>query len=482
MSEEMQWLCRGAVSLTLMLKGYDPQLDISLDTLRSRLKEQNFRLDAFQEALTEVEEIHDQLESLRTEGILNFRRISEILLDSEQDKALLQPLQIEHPGITDVLNVAEPLVKKISITPRTEDVSNQTTQQQIDDLRHRLVHYFRSLLQSLILQKEESEVAQQLEQQFSKNPKWSELEKLIKQAMELLKKHLVEEKKQFEGYLSEVNTKLSRINQIVETDSVTLQELKEINQAFNTSLQEQMTETRSKLENDHRVDALKGELLESLDGITTRLKTYQTAYSEKLHSLQNSKEQMTLHIQQLERENLNLLAELDKERKLSALDTLTQLPNRQGFNTRVAEEISRADRYQHFLSLAIIDIDFFKRINDDFGHLIGDKVLRMIAKEMKKKCRGSDFLARFGGEEFVLLLPQTSLNDAAWAVDKIRKHIETRPFHYQNKPVPLTISAGVAQFNTGEDIESCMARADASLYSSKRTGRNKVTADTSNLN
>jgi diguanylate cyclase len=128
----------------------------------------------------------------------------------------------------------------------------------------------------------------------------------------------------------------------------------------------------------------------------------------------------------------------------------------------------------------MLDIDFFKRINDEFGHLVGDKVLRMIAKEMKRNCRESDFLARFGGEEFILLLPQTPLHDAVLAVEKIRKHIETRPFHFQNKPVPLTISAGVAQYSNGEEIETWLARADSALYSSKRNGRNQVSSQIEN--
>ena len=100
----------------------------------------------------------------------------------------------------------------------------------------------------------------------------------------------------------------------------------------------------------------------------------------------------------------------------------------------------------------------------------------MIAKEMKKVCRESDFIARFGGEEFILLLPQTALKDATVAVDKLCKHIANCPFHYQNKPVPLTLSAGVAELGENEKTDAWLERADTALYESKRTGRNKTTA------
>jgi diguanylate cyclase len=311
---------------------------------------------------------------------------------------------------------------------------------------------------------------------LSGKPSWDMLDQLANKTIDLLNARLNEEKKQFEGYLSELTAKLTRINQIVESDSETLKELKDINLDFNSSISRQMTEAREKIDNHHKVDVLKSELLESLDAIAVRLEDYQNSYGNKLHSLQSSKVELTSHIQDLEKENVELLSQLNKERKLSMMDTLTQLPNRQGFNKRLEEELSRAQRYNQYLSIAILDIDFFKRINDDFGHLVGDKVLRMIAKEMKRKCRESDYIARFGGEEFILLLPQTSLEDAHIAVDKLRKHVETCPFHYQNQPVPLTISGGVAERQTQETVESWMDRADTALYESKHKGRNQVTS------
>jgi diguanylate cyclase len=316
----------------------------------------------------------------------------------------------------------------------------------------------------------------ELAKSLSPPPDWETLDELASKTIRLLQNRVTEEKEQFEVYLAELNSKLKRINEIVEADSLTLNEIKQINVDFNSSINQQMLEARAKIDNHSELKLLKSDLLESLDAITSRLETYQNSYAEKLSSLQESKTSMNGHIQALEKENVVLLKELKKERQMSLIDPLTQLPNRLAFERRLEEELPRADRYKQPISIAILDIDFFKSINDKFGHLVGDKVLRMMAKEMKSVCRSSDFLARFGGEEFILLLPQTPLSDAYLAVEKIRQRIESRPFHFQNKPVPITISAGVSEKSTQEETDAWIHRADLALYKSKESGRNKVSS------
>jgi diguanylate cyclase len=473
MSEEQKWLHRGATSLTLMLMGYDHDLDTRLIQLRATLRDSPFDLEAFQDALERTEKIYDSLEGQAGKSIDTYAKTFEVLLE-DADNSILDPLRKTEPLLTDLLKIAEPLARQINTLAHVPTVMKTDTD--LEAMRGRLVRRFKSLLDTLMMMGDTNGKLGQLTALLEDKPSWKALDELAQKTIELLNTRLAEDKKQFEGYLAALNEKLTRINNIVEADSATLSELKEINLSFNDSINKQMTEARDKIDQHHKVDALKTELMASLDSIAQRLQEYQASYGSKLQSLQQSKVEMNQQIQELEQENLELLTELHKERKLSKLDTLTQLPNRQGFNLRLEEEMSRAARYQQFLSIAILDIDFFKRINDEFGHIIGDKVLRMISKEMKRVCRESDFIARFGGEEFVVLLPQTSLEDAKIAIDKIRKHVENCPFHYQNKPVPLTISGGVAERLPEEAVEDWLDRADAALYQSKRNGRNQVNA------
>jgi len=473
MSDEQILLTRGATSLTLMLKGYDAQMDLKLDDLRDVLRQKDFQIGHFQQHLAAVESVYDQLERSSDRSVELYIKTFNTLL-AGSDPAVLEQLNRAQPLLSDLLNFAEPLASFVSsqnIGPDTSDEAN------LDSLRVRLGSRFKSLLQTLMLMGDDRGLLTALVEKLDDNPSWKALDSLASKTIDLLQSRLSEEKKEFEGYLAELNAKLARINEIVASDSVILSEIKELNIEFNSSINLQMMEARAKIDDHHKVDTLKSELLQSLDQITSRLVEYQVSYGEKLDSLQATKVEMNDQIRLLEQDNVTLLTELNKERKLGMLDTLTQLPNRLGFNTRLEEELSRATRYNLPISVAIIDIDFFKRINDDFGHLVGDKVLRMLAGEMKRICRDHDFIARYGGEEFILLLPQTVLADAYIALEKIRAHVANCPFHFQNKPVPLNISAGVAQRRLDESTETWINRADVALYHSKHHGRNRVTIE-----
>ena len=154
-------------------------------------------------------------------------------------------------------------------------------------------------------------------------------------------------------------------------------------------------------------------------------------------------------------------------------DSLTKLFNRAKFNSELDKEILRENRYQHKLSMLMFDIDDFKNINDTYGHDVGDVVLINIAKILKNSIRITDFGCRWGGEEFMILLPETPIKEALHISETIRKNIE----EYQPDAVelPVTVSIGVAEFVINEDDkESFVKNVDIALYEAKRTGKNKV--------
>ncbi len=156
---------------------------------------------------------------------------------------------------------------------------------------------------------------------------------------------------------------------------------------------------------------------------------------------------------------------------LASTDTLTQLQNRGSFETHLAQEIVRAARNQTSASLILIDVDQFKRFNDEFGHPAGDQVLKTVAELLKQSVRKSDFVARYGGEEFAILLANTDQHMASEIAERCRTSIETGVWHTR----PITISVGVSTLADGDiDGEQLIAHADAALYRSKRQGRNMV--------
>ena len=128
-------------------------------------------------------------------------------------------------------------------------------------------------------------------------------------------------------------------------------------------------------------------------------------------------------------------------------DALTEIPNRLSYEKKSAEEISRWKRFSNPLSLAIWDIDFFKKVNDTYGHKAGDKVLKTIAQLLVQSIRETDFFARYGGEEFVMLLPGTKQEETLRLVNKLREQVESCGFHYHGESVKITMSCGVSSFS-----------------------------------
>lgn len=166
---------------------------------------------------------------------------------------------------------------------------------------------------------------------------------------------------------------------------------------------------------------------------------------------------------------------LEANQQLSALDPLTGCFNRRTLDHRITQEVLRAQRHGRPLSVVFCDIDHFKLINDDRGHLVGDQVLRSFAAILKQELRADvDWIVRYGGEEFLIVLPETNLAGAEQLAERIRLIALANKIETEEKPVKLTASFGVAQYDPGENTASLIGRADEMLYEAKRTGRNRV--------
>jgi diguanylate cyclase (GGDEF)-like protein len=171
-----------------------------------------------------------------------------------------------------------------------------------------------------------------------------------------------------------------------------------------------------------------------------------------------------------------LMEEIDRYRELSATDPLTGLYNKRTFASRLVEEMARAARYKSRLSLVFCDIDHFKRINDSFGHAVGDLVLQQVAAILSgSRLRKSDIVARYGGEEFVAILPETGAEGAAVAAENLRSAVAERRFAVEGYEVRITASFGVAEYSQAmTQPEDLIRNADTALYRAKDRGRNRV--------
>lgn len=163
--------------------------------------------------------------------------------------------------------------------------------------------------------------------------------------------------------------------------------------------------------------------------------------------------------------------------EMNMRDGLTGVYNRRFLEKRLEEECARYARYGRGFSVILFDIDFFKNVNDTYGHLCGDLILKNISGTIASLIRKTDFLARYGGEEFCCLLPETPLQSAALLAERFRTTIAEMKHVYQGIEISVTVSLGVAEMNTGMlPFESLLKKADEALYEAKRTGRNRVVA------
>ncbi len=177
--------------------------------------------------------------------------------------------------------------------------------------------------------------------------------------------------------------------------------------------------------------------------------------------------------------------ELEDAQKEAQTDALTGLINRRGLTRAFEAQRVKAGRNRTAFSVILLDLDHFKRVNDTFGHLVGDSLLRGIARILKTRLRSKDIAARYGGEEFLLLLPETELAGAKAAADKIQKSLASKEWKVKESGQSMgivTASMGIAVYSDGESQEDLIQRADQALYVAKQTGRNKVVTQESLAN
>ena len=171
------------------------------------------------------------------------------------------------------------------------------------------------------------------------------------------------------------------------------------------------------------------------------------------------------------------MSQFEETERSAVTDSLTSLYNRRFFRTALEREVRRSRRYGLRLSLAMLDLDAFKKVNDEYGHLFGDLVLRRVARFVRRAIRESDMACRFGGEEFTVILPETDRLGAYAVAERIRKRVELafteRPTG--GRDVAMTLSGGIASYpEDGGDLEALVGRADESLYRAKILGKNRI--------
>ena len=304
---------------------------------------------------------------------------------------------------------------------------------------------------------------------------WYALAVTLEDLRDILMQRYLDVDKEFSEYLQRVNSELAAIGDALGIAVDQGEQQQSAANAFSSAVSAQVEKMRSHMASNSGLDQLKQAVTTHILEIQQALEGYQrsTRPEGDTPSLTDQLSALVERVHMIESESQKTQRLLDEERHRATHDSLTGLPNREAYNQRAYEEMQRFKRYGRPLSLAVCDVDHFKRINDTYGHQAGDKVLKMLAKVLRTRLREVDFIARYGGEEFVILLPETETDNALNVLDKIRSGIGNTPFRFKDEPVTITISFGISACLEGEMIEQSFARADQALYDAKKQGRNR---------
>ncbi|PHN22926.1 GGDEF domain-containing protein [Pseudomonas sp. ICMP 561] len=279
---------------------------------------------------------------------------------------------------------------------------------------------------------------------------------------------------EFEIYLKQLNERLESFQSNLQAASEDYVGQQTASRELNNELRLQVDGLQSSVQDAADLPSLKKVLENRLEGLLGTMDQHQKTRDEREQDVAARLQGLASRVATMEQEALGFRANLEEQRQKALIDPLTGLPNRAAWEERLGHEMAVWQKNKTNLLVCILDLDHFKRINDGYGHLAGDRVLKIVAKVVKKQLRPTDFIARFGGEEFVILLPATQVTAGLALLEKLRTAVEECPFHFKSEPVTITVSTGVTALRPGERSDVALKRADQALYRAKENGRNRV--------
>lgn len=276
----------------------------------------------------------------------------------------------------------------------------------------------------------------------------------------------------FVTYLNNVNQELAEIYMLLGGAVKNTQDERAASRKLQADVMREMSDLETTAASATDINQLKDTVKSQLGNIRQVIDHYQQT-DQAQHALAAQLQTLGAKIKTMEVEAENNRTTLEAHRQKALHDPLTELPNREAYNERATAEVQRWQRYGRPLTIAIFDIDHFKRINDTYGHQAGDRVIKVIGRSIAKRLREVDFFCRYGGEEFVALMPETDSATALDVLEKVRDAIANAAFNYKDQPMSITLSVGLTEFKTNDVLETAFERADQALYSAKSSGRNR---------
>ncbi|TMP02564.1 GGDEF domain-containing protein [Pseudoalteromonas sp. S3178] len=471
-----------AAKLSLSCKGLDTELDNRLARFRSALvkgvsfedlsplidelvgllqNQEAVQLAQQRDLFTSVQSAGKQLQ--KTKGLPDeTRRTLRHLLDHE-----INNVQSTH----DYIPLLDQLISFYHQALQTKLSANQGEDSSVSS---QMAKQLLELANELVLEDESTDQIKVIKNTITDS---DSLENLLDAAIKIISvvvKNINKERQSAQSFLTSLNQTLEELHHSIVSTSKHSESMNVEFNILNKSIESKIKNLNEQTQQATSISSLKELVDNELKSLSEDFIAKEKLEQEDRQMLVSSFDSITKRIVTLESKLTTYKKRLNEQRFKSLLDGLTKLPNRAAFDERYNHEMHLFNVQPSDVTLAVIDVDHFKSINDRFGHTAGDITLQVISKALQKSVRKSDFIARYGGEEFVLLMPGVSLENAALPLDKVRKVIKNIPFKFREKQIEITISVGATQFKKGDTPLKAFDRADDALYEAKNSGRDRL--------
>ncbi|NOY66666.1 MAG: diguanylate cyclase [Gammaproteobacteria bacterium] len=406
--------------------------------------------------------------------------LDEILLpdtyqtDVKKVKQRLQDVKVGQELDRLAHQVANILNEALPVAQQHESVANLITD---DDLT--INEILLQLLERIELPSEMSEevgvIQNQLEGSVSEN-EWPDLLERISRLIRTMREQAQKEKKNLETFLTQLTDQLQTLDNFISGVEQDHQHSILKSQEFTGRMDDHIQHMGRSIDEASDLDQLKIVVRERLETLEKHMGEFRNHEEQRDETSQEKITELNIQIKDMEKDSEELRKNVMKEREMALMDPLTEIKNRLAYDERIDQDYMRWKRYHSSLSLMVIDIDLFKKINDNYGHIAGDKVLHTVAQHLQNNIRETDFLARYGGEEFVIVMPDTTVAEGLNVAEKLRQEVEGCGFHYRGDDVCVTISCGVAEFSDEDTPDIAFEKADVAMYKAKESGRNRCMA------
>lgn len=354
-----------------------------------------------------------------------------------------------------------------------------TTKPQKNDqeIMMQISHTLAALTNNLSLPSHYDEDILDLKKALLGNDNIQQLPGLLDEVINLVMIAIGKTQESLTNYLNQLNKQLASINESISSSYHSQKTLSDSREGFNSQLQKQVTDTSQAVQSADDLESLKTLINDRLSTISSTMSEYKTQMVEQEKHATQSITLLKNKVTRMEKDTVSLRSLLQEKLAQAMTDSLTDLPNRTAYQDAILPLCKIMQKTQKPICLAVCDIDHFKKVNDTWGHLAGDKVLRLVPKQIRGALAKEDLIFRYGGEEFVIAFPNTNLTQAIERAEAIRLAVAKTPFNMQGEPVSISISVGIAELQEQENPESLFARADKQLYLAKEAGRNRVMAN-----